>query len=407
MTKTEIVRAAFKVWGRSLYQDTSLSRLARELKVSKPALYRHFLSKQLLMDAMAAHFFDEFVGFIRADYERALQSTDWNEGISTILRSVAEYYARNADALIFSLMNVYGRNTEDFNPAELLKSRGVDLGMFLHAVKEEYTTDTLLMQLAFATLTFFLAYFHKTAKRSGASPSEEEIQKIIALVSEIIMSGLGHSGAALDGLNYEELENRVEGVVQNEEGDPLLRAVAEAVAEAGPWKTSMDMVARRSGLSKSSLYGHFKNKQDMLRQLFITEFVRIITFARQGIALSAVPQEQIYLGIFSIAVYLRSRPEILVAIDWIRTRRLDLGRHEKKLPDFFRVFEDVDIGTLPGGGYPEGEEGNWQASHWILFLLVSILMQSGGGFSLRNVQNSGIRTLVRFAAMGLKGFKKC
>lgn len=397
------------MWGRSLYQNTSLSHLARELKVSKPALYRHFLSKQLLMDAMAAHFFDSFVGFIRADYERALQSKDWNEGISIVLRSAAEYYARNADALIFSLMNVHGRNTEDFNAAEFLKNRGLDLGVFQHAVKEEYATDPLLMQLAFATLTFFMAYFHKTAKRSGASPSEEEIQKIIALVSEIIMSGLGHSGVALDGLNYEELENRVARAVQNVESDPLLRAVAEAVAEAGPWKASMNMVARRSGLSKSSLYGHFKNKQDMLRQLFITEFTRIIAFARQGIALSAVPQEQLYLGIFSIAVYLRSRPEILVAIDWIRTRRLDLGRfgrHGKKQPDFFRVFEDVDIGTLPGGEYPEGEGGKWQASHWILFLLVSILMRPGGGLSLRKVQNSDIRTLVRFAAMGLKGFKK-
>ncbi|MDR0583126.1 MAG: TetR/AcrR family transcriptional regulator [Treponema sp.] len=407
MTKTEIVRAAFKVWGRSLYQDTSLSRLAGELKVSKPALYRHFLSKQVLMDAMIARFFDDLADFIRADYERAAQSRDWNRGVSIILRTVAEFYARNAEAMIFFLMNVYGRDTDDFSSKEHLRSRGVDMGLFQHVVKAEYATEPLLLQLLFATLAFFMADFHKIAQYSGAPPSEEDIQKVIALVSEIIMSGLGQGGEAIDGLDYGKLENRVTGMAQNGEDDPLLRAVAEAVAEAGPWKASMDMVARRSGLSKSSLYGHFKNKQDMLRQLFMTEFRRIIAFARQGIALSAVPQEQLYLGIFSIAVYLRSRPEILVAVDWIRTRRLDLGRHEKKQSDFFSVFKDVAIGTLPGGENPECGEGKRQVSHWILFLLVSILMRRDKGRSLGNVRNSDIRTLYRFVTMGLEGFKKC
>ena len=324
-----------------------------------------------------------------------------------MLRTVAEFYARNAEAMIFSLMNVHGRDTDDFSSTEYLKSRGVDMGLFQHVVKAEYATEPLLLQLMFATLTFFMADFHRTAQYSGAPPSEEDIQKVIALVSEIIMTGLGHGGEAIDGLNYRELESRVDGTVRNVEDNPLLRAVAEAVAEAGPWKASMDMVARRSGLSKSSLYGHFKNKQDMLRQLFMTEFRRIIAFARQGIALSAVPQEQLYLGIFSIAVYLRSRPEILVAMDWIRTRRLNLGRHEKKQPDFFSVFKDVAIGTLPGGENSEGGEEKRQVSHWILFLLVSILMRRDEGRSLGNVQSSDIRTLCRFVTMGLNGFKKC
>jgi AcrR family transcriptional regulator len=404
MTEIEIVQAAFKTWGRTFYQNTSLSQLAKELGVSKPALYRHFRSKQALTDAMTERFFDDFAGFIRPAYERAVKSESRKEGIFTMLQSVIEYYARNVYAFIFSLIDLYERKQEEHDATKRLKERGVDMAVFHQIVKEEYAAAPLIMQMMFTTLTFFMANFHKTGKTFNNPPSEEAIGKIIVTISEIIAGGLGYNNEKIDALNYEELENRLAETVRNVEDDPLLKAVAGAVAEAGPWEASMDMVARRSGLSKSSLYGHFKNKQDMLRQLFMTEFRRILAFARHGIGLSPVPGEQLYLGVFSIAVYLRSRPEILVAMDWIRTRKLDLGRPEKK-QDFFRLFEDVEIGALPGGENPGSEEEKQQVSHWVLFLLVNILMKGNGGRILGAVQNSDIRTLYRFLTMGLKGFK--
>ncbi|MDR1252084.1 MAG: TetR/AcrR family transcriptional regulator [Treponema sp.] len=406
MTKAEIIRAAFKVWGRSFYQNTSLSQLARELGVSKPALYRHFLSKQLLMDAMTAYFFDDFAGFIRADFARAAQNKDRTEGIFIMLRVVTRYYAQNEETFIFSLMKVYDWNTDQYTTPEWLKRRSVDMDVFQHIIKTEYTAESLLLRLMFATLIFFVAHFHKIGKACANSSGEEGIQKIIALVSEIIAGGLGYTRVEVDGLRYGELESRVMETVQNVEDEPLLKAVAEAVAEAGPWKASMDMVARRSGLSKSSLYGHFKNKRAMLRQLFITEFKRIIAFARQGISLSAAPDEQLYLGVFSIAVYLRSRPEILVALDWMRTLRLDLDKAEKEQSNFFSLFEDIDIGTLPDGEEPGYGGEKQELFHWILFLLIGILMWRSGGRALGDVRNSDIRDLYRFLTMGLNGFKK-
>jgi len=81
MTKVEVIEAAFKAWGREFYLNTSLSQVARELGVSKPALYRHFCSKQALLDAMTGHFFDDFADFIREGYEKALETGDSGEKI--------------------------------------------------------------------------------------------------------------------------------------------------------------------------------------------------------------------------------------------------------------------------------------------------------------------------------------
>ena len=51
MTNDDIIKAAFKVWGRELYRTTSLTEIALELGVSKTALYRHFKDKDSILEA--------------------------------------------------------------------------------------------------------------------------------------------------------------------------------------------------------------------------------------------------------------------------------------------------------------------------------------------------------------------
>jgi len=199
-------------------------------------------------------------------------------------------------------------------------------------------------------------------------------------------------------IDFNKLEKQVENIPRDKEIEPFFKAVAEAVAEAGPWDVSMEMVAKKLGLSKSSLYGHCKNKKDMLRRLFVTEFKQIIEFAKQGINLSMNPTEQLYLGIFSISVYFRSHPEILIAMDWIRTRKLDLGKPDRHV-EVFRLFEDVNIEPLSNAT----EEEKQNASHWMLFLLIKILTHPIKETNL-DVQNDAIRLLYRFIISGLGGF---
>ena len=236
------------------------------------------------------------------------------------------------------------------------------------------------------------------------------------MICEIIGKGLGYSSEEINALSYEGLESRIAGTVNSIEDNPLLKAVAGAVAEAGPWGASMEQVARRSGLSKSSLYCHFRSRRDMLYQLFMTESLRIIGFARQGMGRSEAAHEQLYLGIFSVAEYLRSKPDILVALDWIRNRRLEIGPHgdtdqadqanpkcKGPLTESLLLFDELDIRTLKNG---ENPFRGIQISHWILFLIVTTLMRENQGQkTLGYVSNSDIRCLYRFLTLGIKGFK--
>ena len=408
MTRTEIVDAAFRVWGRNFYIKTSLSQLARELGVSKPALYRHFENKEALNAAMNDRFLEDFTNAIRDDFKKAHEAPDADESLFIIIQSVAGYFARNVYTFIFSLINIHDRNVDRTSMSEQMAKQGADMKIIQHIIEKKYVLSPATMKLIFISLTFFMSVFHRKIESMKNPPSESEIENITAKIYEIVKCGLKFSIEEASALDFEKLEKQVEAAIVSTKPEPLFKAVAEAVAEAGPWDTSMDMVAKRMGLSKSSLYGHFKNKKDMLHRLFITEFMRIIEFARNGISLSENTAEQLYLGIYSISVYLKLRSEILVAMDWIRTRKLNLGKPEKKM-DIFRLFEDVEIESLRNAE----DETKQAASHWILFLLISILMQPywqekehKSGLPFPDNQTEDIRQLYKFITLGLGGFIK-
>jgi AcrR family transcriptional regulator len=293
------------------------------------------------------------------------------------------------------------------------RARGIDFEAFHHSISKNYSIEPLIMRLIFATLTFYMAGFHKTGKTLMNPPAEAEIATISAVISEIIEKGLGFNGADIDALDYKGLENRIAETADIIRDEPLLKAVAGAVAKAGPWEASMEQVARRSGLSKSSLYCHFKNKQDMLHQLFMTESLRIIDFARQGIRQSAIPHEQLYLGIISIAEYLRSKPDILAAMDWIRNRKLNLPpptmKNHGPLTEIIRLFDEIDIPILSDSNSPfrqaPAADEEMGISPWILFLIVNTLMRKKQN-SPGTIINEDIRNLFRFITVGINGFKK-
>jgi AcrR family transcriptional regulator len=417
MTKEDIIQAAFKVWGRELYCNTSLSQVSRELGVSKPALYRHFRNKQALLDAMYGNFFYDYAGFIRPYHEKAVNAASYEESLRIIFPAIMRYYAKNGPAFVFSLINVWGNSQVKDIKGCLLK-RGIDMGHLNCPQKEDLSGPLFL--LGIATLIFAMAYFHRKAYPAGDLPPDALIDQFIASVSCVVSRGLDFDPAAAEGLDYEKLENVVAKAVQQVEEDPLLRGVAEAVAEGeGPWKTSMARAARHSGLSKSGLYAHFKSKEEMMGQLFLSEYGRIVDFALESQRNSAVPEERLYLGVFSIAAYFRSRPNILLAMDWLRTRRIHPVKFNIPPQQERRIFQDIrfppDYGEFPG------DDGYW-ISHWIVFLVLKILMNDvfkGYGIlfppwgqdaqclspeNFARIPNETFRVLYRFIASGVKGF---
>ena len=401
MKKEDVIAAAFKVWGRDLYQTTSLTKLAQELKVSKPALYRHFKDKDAILDAMNTVFFDDCAAFIRGNYEKAISVGDRRESGLIMMRTLSEFYVRNIYAFIFSLTRVFGSRNKDIIDKQF-RDRGIDFSRLVYG-EESSAMYPSKNQLIMVTVIFYISQFHRKNFESGVTPTEDNVRQILDQIEKQVQKGLELDSRKVTILNFELLEQRVARTIpEDTEENKLLRAVAEAVAEAGPWSASMEMVARRSGLSKSGLYAHFKNKQDMLAQLFITEFTRIFNFAKIQIETSEVSEEQLYLAIISIVNYLRTRPEILEAIGWIKTMRLELGKEVPKR--LSRIISGINLEAVRN----YDQRRLVRIAQWILFLIVNTLAWWPGKSKVwakhaAEVPNESIRILFRFVALGLEG----
>jgi AcrR family transcriptional regulator len=394
MTKEDIVNAAFRVWGRNLYKDTSLAKIAAYLNVTKPALYRHFADKKALLDAMYIQFFDHYAGFLKPILAEA-RKLEGNKGLLVIIRSIIYYYARNEDYYFFSLIQVAEKTDPRYNMAEQLNQRGVFLSRIRDSVSggSDYPSVVFLAAL---TAIFYTALFHRKPHRSG-KPGEAEIKTFITDIEKWIRLGLGFDRKMVEALDYERLEalNRTDAGHTGDNG--LLKGVAAAVAEAGPWSASMEMIAQRSGLSKSGLYAHFKSKQDMLSRLFMTEFEQITRIMQRHTQQFPAVTERLYLAIFSIADYLRAKPEILTALDWIRIRRMDLDINVPPgIYEFSRGLKLKKTRLNPS------EE---TVAQWILFLIIKTMIRKPAGMEFASISNETFRVLYRFITTGIGGFQ--
>jgi AcrR family transcriptional regulator len=397
MNKIDIIETALRVWGQETYKTTSLSHLAQALGVTKPALYRHFASKKDLMDGLYGYYCDHYVRFMQEPYAKGMENSDRNTGILLIVRAAAEYCARHKHIFIFSLFEVYGNKDREGDLLRQLAIRGMDIR------KGRFFLDTdgypYHSQLIHSTVLFLAALFHRGRQGNSDDPGEEEIQTFLSSTEGLISHGLGFVQNQAGAPDFRELEKNGNSMLPPEgENEGLLKAVAGAVAQAGPWNASMGMVAERSGLSKSGLFAHFKSKADMLVRMFSVEFDRIVQYAEMERSRSAKPEEQFYLAIVAIANYLRSRPEILIAMDWIRIRRLDLDISPPSRA--YQLFPDIGINGTDLAGL-SGET----IAQWVFFLIISALMRRPEGSSFADVPDSSFRILYKFIAFGIEGWE--
>jgi AcrR family transcriptional regulator len=409
MTNDDVIKAAFRVWGRELYKTTSLAKLADALKVSKSALYRHFPDKQALLAVMEERFYDDYAAVVKPIVRNTRENDGWRDQVLTLVGVISDFFARNPDYFVYCMIGLHDSNSDLLYNISALKKRGVS---FENLEPGAGSAPSVLFLTGvtgfFSTAIFYKRRFGITndsmirewieKNQSLPEPTEESIRLFSDETRERVRNGLSLDRAAVENLPYDELEQTNE--VKYAPPDPLLKAVAEVVAEAGPWNASMETVARRSGLSKSGLYAHFESKEDMLSRLFMSEFDRIAHYSGALRSKSGKNREaQLYLAILSIADYLRIRPEIITALSWVRIQHLELDISVPvALYDFFADLQVDD----------SFEDTRGSVSQWILLMLLAVLKHYCAIDTLAAAEKIDyriLRRLFRFICLGINGLE--
>lgn len=383
MTKEEIVDAAFRAWTREEYKKMSLSGVAETLGVTKPALYRHFADKDALVAAMREAFFDRYAAALRTR-----RPTDGRLGRTfDFIEPLVRYFGARVDDLAFFFNVILRDPVPEDTIRAALAVRGI--GEASADIVVQPSARFLEVRMVAGTCFLGVALFHLARKKAGTvseqAPSEDDISRLTESILDICEGGLRLRDFDPSIVDYAALD-RIARVEPEEarDRDGVLPAVASVVAESGSWSASMEMVAKKSGLSKSGLYAHFKSKEDMLSRMFLNEFERIAALIADRDARAEDPAERLYLAIATASGYLAARPDVLAALDWLRTQRIG---HRNLMPEAtIRAFQFLDDAARSGRLrlLPDGLP---MTIRWILFLTVNLLMRekAAPGPVLRNL----------------------
>jgi AcrR family transcriptional regulator len=367
MKREEIVDAAFRAWGRDSYRTNSLSAVSAELGVTKPALYKHFKAKEELLEAVSKRFFDRYCAALDASrYADFLGPSAPPDSINRLLDIFLDMFVADWEGFTYYLAVVLGLP----RPHERIRSELEARGLRLPEGPVFGGRTALLYHFGLSSGLFSLALFHGARADHSARPDPEEAAAALSRARTLVFRGIGYRKPVAS--DYEAIDCRAR-FRPDERGpvDRLLGAIAAAVAEAGPWKASMELVSKKAGLSKSGLYAHFRNREDMLSSMFESEYERIAAVLGPRIEACGGLPDRLYAAMATTAAYLRERPEVLSVLDWVRAQRIDI---KVAFPERILAHHGFLAAAAEAGECSLVEGSLDLTLRWIHFLVVSSLV---------------------------------
>jgi AcrR family transcriptional regulator len=135
--KERIIKAAFTVFTKKGYQDTTMDDIAKEVGVSKGALYQYFKNKRELLNQIVLSYHSMFREVLEASFERQ-NSAIAEEGSQALLEKYKLHHE-----MLFEIIAIAGHDKE-----------------IKQSFKEEYEKDIKLLE----------EYFRKQIEKSKISP---------------------------------------------------------------------------------------------------------------------------------------------------------------------------------------------------------------------------------------------
>ncbi len=283
--KRELIDSAFQTWGKCRFQNTSLAELASVHDMTKQAIYRYFPSKAKLEDAMEEIALDLF--------ERATTE------IKTALReSSSEDFADVFVQKTNDLMKKYGQYVLFLSYRYRHDSTGPpQMQSYLNDLNEIAATHADIPEVAMRYLSA-VTMIEAHGKKPGGwkkAWSKGFVQGSLTPPPqfEILLADAGR-------LDYSPFAE-----------DPLIRAVFEAVMEEAGNQVSLGKVAKKAGLTKSSLYNYWPSKEDMLSDVLNRQVTVFATMFDQYASAYPEPSDKLFAYLAFTGSFFRRTPEVL------------------------------------------------------------------------------------------------
>ncbi len=361
LRRQQIIDGAFETWGRSVFYHTRLDDLAERFSITKPALYRYFSSKADLLAAMEEQLLAAYAR-LGAKLQADAATLPADETAARFIRERIAFFAEHVPQFFFTLHLL---NTHRDGPVvRALAAHMQVLSETLARLPGIHDPATAASYVR-TTVSFFLmaAGLNKETLRHHPLSSERH-ERLASTVEHVCMQGYARRGAAIARPPMEAIERACAvGSADLPPDDPILRAVAETVAEHGFAEASIERIARRAGLTKSSLYFHFRDRDEMFGRLIERNEQRLHELFTEKAGAFASVWERLYCYLVVLGSYLHNAQAIPAVLNWFRTHgyQIDVRHPEETMMN--RWFAFLDEAVRDGSLAPQGLSVGHLGSH--------------------------------------------
>lgn len=249
LKKIAIMEAAMDAWSCDDYKTTSLTTLAEQLQMTKPALYRYFSNKEELLNSMAV-----YVNSLEKEWYLELIPRIKEMDKENKVRFFIESYAR---------AQVDGRRYVHFSSFNTLRENKLfqmsNMEQILEIQKILGISDRVFLLIML--YCFFMWGWHENEALQQNRSDREKVDLILYLLE----NGLaGESFRLPTGDNAETTAEIYKQYRMRSNQPDLIQAVNQVIQEKGFTGVTLELIAEKAGMSKSTLYNYFENKDDML-----------------------------------------------------------------------------------------------------------------------------------------------
>jgi len=404
--KVEIIVTAFKEWGGNHFINTSLTAIAQKLKISKPALFGYFKSKEDLLADMRGYFLDEFYPVLE-DITENTANLDFIESIKYYLDKIFSFFMNNLSYFKYFSSPIISSSFA--KEEKILFYQRAFIDNLITKIDDSINLDSgdikIFFQLAFSTgLYMVFSQFHCSLSGNTKSGRDFDKEKILSKINEILLYGF-YNVRREARVNFESIEK--DAVISENEippRDKIFTAITEVVAEVGLSEASMDKIARRAGMTKSTLYFHFKNREDMFENLLENELNIIQNILIKRMNKYVTFEEKLYSFIATFHSYLTADLRILRYFNWIQFQRLKhkiIKKSYKKIEDIISNINNFLINSINDNTLKTYDlEGKDIASLINIQIIRDIIMKIALNGSIQPEEKKDMRLIYRLFLNG-------
>lgn len=320
-TKEKILIATINASVKKIRNPYSLCNIAKDVGISKPAIFKYFCCKDSLIKAATSKAFDD----IAAIYIQI--KNQYDSDTAKIIQYFSLWLLKNPSHLSF-IFNQFMME-KDFSNIVVteLCSRGVELKKdFLspEGIKEVY--------VIFSVVTLMSCLLNHY-KNESAEISEKQYEDFALGISNCICYGVKKQSDnieidynSLDEIYkqrkqefYEHLKNTEseQDTNQNKNEERFFYALTEVVKKHSFSGVTIEQLAEEAGLAKSSLYTWFKNKDDLLKKVILGKFLQLKDLIEHNIKSFENVVEKSYVILKTETDWLLENISVLPVATWL------------------------------------------------------------------------------------------